>query len=417
MLASIFSVLKANNRYTESWAIPLEDAVAGVAAVGTITLGGLPTAAGVLNCYIAGQRVRVPVASAATLASIATALAAAINADTSLPVTAVAVGAVVTLTARNKGECGNTIDIRINYYQGEVLPTGLTTVIVAMSGGAGSPDLSAAIAVMGDEWYQAIINPYTDAANMSALEAELSDRFTGTRQIDGIAYSAYRGTHGATGTFGNGRNCPHVTSMGTGLSPMPPYLWAAAYCGQAAAALSIDPARPLQTLVLAGILPPSESARWTQEERNLLLFDGIATHYVDAGGLVRIEREVSMYQTNALGVEDPSYLDITTQATISYLRYSVRARFTQKFPRHKLADDGTHYGPGQAIVTPSVLRAELIALAREWEQAGLVENLEQYKQDLIVQRNANDRNRVDVLAPPDLVNQLRILAAQVQFIL
>ena len=34
---------------------------------------------------------------------------------------------------------------------------------------------------------------------------------------------------------------------------------------------------------------------------------------------------------------------------------------------------------------------------------------------LVVERNATDPNRVDVLLPPDFVNQLRIFAALVQF--
>lgn len=416
-LAGMFAVLKGNNRYTESWAIPLEDDAAGVAATGTITFSGLPTASGIIYCYIAGTRVRISVAAGDTPAAIATALAAEINADTSLPVTATAAEGVVTLTSRNLGEWCNDIDIRINYYQGETLPSGLTAAVVLMASGAGNPDITNAIAAMGDEWYQAIVMPYTDAANMTLLETELSDRFGGTRQIDGIAYCAYRGTHSTTGTYGDGRNSPHVTCMGTGDSPMPAYLWASAYAGQAAAALGTDPARPLQTLVMSGILPPVEADRWTMEERNLLLYDGIATTMVDSGGQVRIEREVSMYQTNAFGVDDPSYLDITTQATLSYLRYSVRARITNKYPRHKLADDGTNFGPGQAIVTPSTLRAELIALALEWERDGLVENLDQYKQELIVERNDSDRNRADLMIPPDIVNQLRIFAAKVQFIL
>lgn len=420
MLAAMFAALKAGDRYTESWAIPQDDDGAAVAAAGSILLGGAPTAAGTLNLYIAGKRVRIAVASGAVLADVATALVAAINLDTSLPVTAAVNGVTpeqVDITARNKGEAGNDIDLRVNYYQGEALPKGLTAAITAMAAGAANPDLTAAIAAMGDEWYQAIVLPYTDAANLALLEAELASRFDGTRMIDGIAYCAFRGTHGETSTFGGTRNSPHLSCMGTGLSPTPPWLWAAAYAAQASASLQIDPARPLQTLVLATILPPAVEDRWTQQERNLLLYDGIATAYVDNGGQVRIEHEITTYQTNAFGVADPSYLDVTTPATLSYLRYSVRARITQKFPRHKLADDGTAYGPGQAIVTPKVLRAELIALAKEWETAGLVENLDQYVADLIVERDANDRNRVNVLAPPDLVNQLRIFAAQVQFIL
>lgn len=113
----------------------------------------------------------------------------------------------------------------------------------------------------------------------------------------------------------------------------------------------------------------------------------------------------------------PSYLDITTPATLGYIRYATKSRITQKYPRHKLASDGTRYSPGQAIVTPSVIRGELLALYRELEYAGIVENFDAYKADLIVERNGSDRNRVDVLAPPDIVNQFRIFAMQNMFVL
>ena len=46
---------------------------------------------------------------------------------------------------------------------------------------------------------------------------------------------------------------------------------------------------------------------------------------------------------------------------------------------------------------------------------GLVENMDLFKANLIVERNANDPNRVDILFPPDLINQLRIMAMLVEF--
>ena len=88
---------------------------------------------------------------------------------------------------------------------------------------------------------------------------------------------------------------------------------------------------------------------------------------------------------------------------------------TQKYPRHKLANDGTRFGPGQAIVTPSVIRGELIAEYAAMEYEGLVENAELFAKYLIVERNASNPNRLDVLLPPDLVNQLRIFAMLNQF--
>lgn len=418
MLARMIQMFKRSNRSVDCWAIVLDDDAAGVPAAGTITITGPATAAGVLTVYIGGDRVRAAVAAADTATDVGAALAAAINADTTLPVTAAAAAGVVTLTARHDGAYGNDIDIRINYYADDATPAGLSVVIGAMSTGAANPDVADAISAMGDEWFQGIVLPYTDASNLTAIEEELTDRWGGTRQIDGQVWTAYRGTHAASVTFGDGRNSLFVSCVPTGLTPCPPYLWAAAVAAQASLSLSIDPARPLQTLTLPGILPPPETSRWTMEERNLLLHDGMSSWYVDAGGTVRIERLVTMYQENAYGVPDPSYLDVTTPATLSYLRYSLRARITQKFPRHKLADDGNDYGAGQAIVTPKTIRDEIVALAAgEWAPSGLVENMDQFKADLLVQRNASDKNRVDVLCPPDLVNQFRVFAAQIQFIL
>jgi phage tail sheath gpL-like len=417
MLARMIEIYKSQNRYIDTWAIALADDSAGVAAHGTVTFSGAATAAGTLALYIGGDRVRVAVTSAMTPAQAATALAAAVNADGTLPVTAEAADAVVTLTARHKGLFSNDIDVRLNYYSEDATPAGLSVAIVAMSSGDANPDVADAITAMGDQWFQGVVMPYTDADNMSALETELLDRWGGTRQIGGVAYCAYRATHANSVSYGNGRNSPLVCCLACGQTPQPPYLWASAVAGQASLSLSIDPARPMQTLALTGILPPPETSRWTTEELNLLLWDGMSTWYVDAGGVVRIQRLITMYQENAYGVADPSYLNLTTPATLEYLRYSMRARITQKFPRHKLADDGIDYGPGQAIVTPKVLRAELIALAEEWASAGLIENLDRFRTDLVVERNATDRDRVDVLCPPDLVNQFRIFAAQVQFIL
>jgi phage tail sheath gpL-like len=340
-------------------------------------------------------------------------VAAALNADTTLPVTAAAAAGVVTLTARHKGEAGNAIDVRVNYQVGERTPKGLAVAIAAMSGGTANPDVQAAITAIGDEQYHTVVTAYTDAANLGKIEALLAQRFGPMVQKEGHAFAAASGTHGELSTLGDSRNSPHLTIVGAGKSPTPPYVWAAV--AGAVDAYEPDPARPRQTLVLPGLLPPAIPDRYTRDERNLHLHDGVSTVIVDAGGQVLIERLITTYKTNAFGVGDISYLDIETMRTIAYLRYSVRARIALKFPRHKLASDGTRFGAGQAIVTPNVIRAELVALFAQWEEAGLAEGMEQFKRDLIVERNGADPNRIDAVIPPDVVNQFRVFAAQVQF--
>lgn len=419
MLAHMLRALRKANRFTETWAVALDDLGAGVQAAGAIDFGGVLTGGGTINLYIGGRRLRVGAASTDTPAAIATAVAAAITAATDLPVTAAVDGvdtAKVNVTARHKGEAGNGIDLRVNYYEGEQLPPGLTVDITAMAGGSGNPDLEAALDLMGDTWYTDLVIPYTDAASLTAVETALRENFGPLRMRDGHAWAAASGTHAQLGTLGDSRNSPHLTVWGLKGCPTPPWERAAALAGVAAYHLSIDPARPLQTLVVPGVMAPAVADRFTFEERNLLLLDGIATTRVDDGGQVVIERTVTTYKTNAFGAADPSYLDVETLKTLAFLRYDLRTFASVRYPRHKLAGDETEVQPGQAIVRPKDLRVQIIARAGLWEQQGLVESLAQFKQDILVTRDPNDVNRVNARIPPDLVNGLRVFAAQLQFL-
>lgn len=417
-LAHMLEAFKKGNSFIEVHAIAQEDDGAGVKAAGAITFGGPATAAGTLNIYLGGRRIRVAVAAADTDEEIATAVAAAITADSDVAVTAAVDGVdgeKVVITARNAGECGNDIDIRVGYYDDERLPSGVTATVTAMTGGSGNPDVTDVLTAIGDEWYTGFVMAYTDTANILAMEDSLETRYGPLKMIDAHMYLSMADTHAGLITAGASRNCPHATIIGSKGSPTPPYEWAATLGAVCAYSLQIDPARPVQTLELPGILAPKITDRFTLDERNLLLYSGISTFKVDADGTVRIERVVTTYQTNPAGADDPSYLDIETMHTLAYLRYDVRTFIALRFPRYKLADNGTDFGRGNAVVTPEVIADALIARFRLWEEIGLVEGFEQFKRDLIVERNISDPNRVDAIIPPDVINQFRVFAAKVEF--
>jgi phage tail sheath gpL-like len=414
-LARMVRALKKVNDRTEAWAIAVNEDAAGTAATKTITISGPATGSGTLALMVAGSRVPVGVSNGDTAAAIATAVSAAVNAQPDLPVTAGVVADVVTLTARHKGAFGNDIDVRVNYYQGEVLPSGVGCAIAAGIVGTSNADIAPALAAISDTAYQTVILPYADLATLATIEAELSSRAGPLRMIEGMAFGAVAGSQGALATLGASRNSQFVSLIGAKNSPTPPAEWAAAYGGQIAFYGAIDPARPFQTLPLTGVMAPLQQDRFTAQERELLLKDGISTYVVDAGGNVVIERAITTYQVNAQGLDDIAWLDVNTPLTLFYLRLAVRSRITSKYPRHKLASDGTKFGAGQAIVTPKIIRAELISLFRDLEQAGLVEKLDQFAADLIVERDQTDPNRVNALIPPDLVNQFLVFAGRVEF--
>lgn len=49
------------------------------------------------------------------------------------------------------------------------------------------------------------------------------------------------------------------------------------------------------------------------------------------------------------------------------------------------------------------------------EREGIVENYDLFKKYLIVERDANTPTRINVLYPPDYINQLRVFAVLNQF--
>jgi phage tail sheath gpL-like len=101
MAANMFRVFFTLNRSQVLFITPIAEPVAGVAATGTITVTAAPTVAGTLALYVGSKKVPVGIGSADTTAQVATKIAAAINADTTLPVTATSSTATVTVTCKS----------------------------------------------------------------------------------------------------------------------------------------------------------------------------------------------------------------------------------------------------------------------------------------------------------------------------
>lgn len=423
MLARMVEKYRANDSFGELWCMAAADDAAGVAATGTITVVGTATAAGTVPLYIAGQRLTIGVLVGDTASVVAAAITAAITAAPDLPVTATALLGVVTPTCKWKGATGNDItlvDCFAGSAGGEALPAGITLTYsgATLSTGATNPVLTPVIAAMGDDEYDFIIHPYTDSTSLNAIEAELNDttgRWSWSRQIYGHAYTALRGTLGALVTAGGLRNGQHQTIAAIDVDcPNPAYEYAAMYGARNAVFINADCARPTQTGVLTGALVPRAGKKFLFTERQSLLTYGIATSYVTTGAL-RVERAITTYQKNAFDVPDTSYLDSEVLHLSAYVLRRLKAIITSKYSRHKLANDGTRFAAGSPIVTPKVIRGELIAEYKKLEYEGYVENTEAFAAGLIVERPLSDPNRLDVLFTPDYINQLRVFAVLNQF--
>lgn len=402
-------------------AVPEPD---GTPAIGTIDITGQVISAGVIALYIGQTRIQTVVKTGAVISDIAENMVTAINALTDLPVTADvgdSSGGSVTLTAKHPGLCGNEIPVCVNYYGsagGETLPNGINVAITAMAGGTGAPDLTDAFDALGDEDAEFIGFPFNDSASLDAAGEAMNDtsgRWAPGRKTYGHVYSGKIDTGSALQSFGTTRNDQHVTVSGfePAVQSCADEL-AAAFTARTAVFIRADPARPTQTGELTGMLAAPVGKRFSKTLQNTLLSSGIAT-CSSQGTTLSIQRAVTTYQKNSYGQADNSYLDSETMHTSAYVLRTLETCVTSKYGRVKLANDGTRYGSGQAIVTPSVIKAEMCAQYQIMEESGIVENFDTFKKYLVVERSATDSNRVNVLFPPDYVNQLRIFAVQNQF--
>lgn len=420
MIAEEVRAYRKIDRLTEISTIALDEEAAGVVAAGTFTFAGTATEAGEMVLYIAGERFAIAVADGDTAAELETSGTAFIIGQgaryTRLPITALAdaVGTGIDITCKWKGTTGNKIDLRTSYNDGEKIPAGLTVTITAMVGGATDPAMSDIVTAIGEVQFDTIITPYSDATSLTALQAHLVVMWGGTVQKEGHLFAADTDTVGNLTTLGNSRNDEFVTIMGGGVSPTPPWIWAAATAAADVVVTKIDPFLPRVGRQLIGVLPPAQTDLFTWAQRDTLLTDGIST-FTEEGGKVLVDRLITTYQTKS-AVPDTTYLKIQTLRGLALLRFEWRARVLLKYQGYKLAQDGTNFAPGQKVVTPSTIKAEAHVQFRNWETRGFVEDFDQFKDELIVEINDADKDRIDLRMGPNLINQFNVLAGQMQFI-
>lgn len=423
VLAGMIDAYRDNDPSGEMWVLPLVDDGAAIAATGAMTFSGTTTALGTIPLYVAGRSAPVIIASGQTAAQVATTVAAAINAASGLPVTSAVDGTTaskVNLTARNAGECGNDIDLRIAYKgaaAGEAMPAGLTVAFTVMSGGITNPVLTTALTNLLDTSFDFIVCSLTDATSLAAIAALLNDatgRWSWSTQVYGHCWIAKRGTAGANASFATGLNNQHFSNIAFADSPSPAWKWAAAFAGAAAVSLRADPGVPLQFLTVAGILPPPLASRFSLAVRNnTLLYGGCSTWTVDPSGNVVMENIITTYVTNPQGQADDSYLEVETMFLVAYILRRLHDVIMANYSRRKLAQDGTRLLPGSNVITPAIVRAAIIAEYRAMEGEGFVQQSEAFAAGLVVEYTSP--RRLNVLLPAVLIDQLRVFAVLLQF--
>ena len=376
--------------YADLSLITVADNEAGVAATGSITITGTADTQGVLRVNIGNaDTLTVGIAANATAATVAAAVKAAIDAETSLPVTATASEGVVTLTAKNKGTHGNYIRIRTGN-----TAEGITVAVKAMSGGDADADIGPALNAVIAEGHNLIAVGCTDEANLLKLRTHLETVGAPEEKRWALGIYGQTGALAQTTTQAGRLNSGYLYAAWYRKTPSLPCELAAAFA--AVVASEEDPARPLNTLKLNGIGVCDSADKTMRTEQENALYNGVTPIETSPDGTsAQIVRAISTYTKTANGTADESLLDMTTVRTLIYVSGACADRIALRFPRDKMTER-----------TIARVRSELIDVLMKCEELEIVEDVENNLANLIVERDAQNTGMLNCRVPSDVVNGL-----------
>lgn len=398
-LALMAEAAYAANRYVALHAVMQDEAASGAVAAsltGAVTSG---SAAGVLTLWIGNKKVTVAVTATDTAQIIANAVAAAVNAQEDYPVRASVSDDDLTLTCKWAGASGNEIAVEYSVTNSCAAIAFATANLVS---GATDPTITEALTVVEPGNYDILVSGYVGAG--ADLATHLDTVSGPIEQRPAIGIIGYVGAAASGIAAAAAINSGRVSIPLLKASKSPAWQIAAAYAS--VLAFEEDPARPLNTVALTGIAAPSVANGLTRTEQETLLYGGVTPLEAGNDAIVRIVRAISTYTTNAEGSDDPALLDITTIRTLDYVREAVRARISARFAQAKLNTRTTER-----------VRAEIYDVLRLLENEEIVENVDALFDDLVVERDEADPNRVNAQIPADVVNGLHVFAGRIDLIL
>lgn len=425
MVERMYDVAFKNSPYVEVWGLATPPAGGGIKAVRRLEVTSVPTFNGIMTFYVGAQEVQTIVYTTDTTTTIAARIRTVINRRKTLSMTALAVGSdpdIIELQCKWVGESGNNISVERSVWGSDNTLANTILTVGSFTAGVGNSDLAAGLASLGDEPFDIIAVGFegVDAqlAQLAGFMNPSSGRWNPLRQIFGhFICTRQEASYSDLVTFADARNDAHSSVIGVLNSPTPPWVWAAGFGAVMALHWDAPPqvSRPLQTLPVVGVEPPRSPLYWfTNDERNGLLDAGVATYTVDRDRTVRIERIRTLYKTNVYGDPDASLSDAITLFQAMFFCRSMKTIVDSRFPRHGLTDDDTNI---EGFTSPGRISDALIHNYIFLAKTGLVENVKAFVNNLVVERNAFDANRVDCLMKPDMVNQFRVFAALVEITL
>jgi phage tail sheath gpL-like len=401
------------NPYARLSVVPVADNGSGVPATSTVTFTGPATADGTCSLSIGTDTVSIVISDDDTATEIAAAMMAAVNANTNLPVTANNnSSAILTLTAKNDGSCGNLLG-RYSATDTGWLPevdldcAGVTAAVTKFVNGATDSSLTNAFAAVLPYRYHQIAFPFIDAVNVGLL-GDYLDLVSDYRNMRGA-----RGYIFMTGALASATTIAEENNKRLHLGYIRKcarfsFENAAAYAAMQNAESNL--ALPLNNAELVGCDAPAIEDRFTDPtEVEALLNAGVTPFVVGAGEAVQCVRAITTYTEDATGNASSRWLDSSKIGIADYVRDAIKARHQNDYANAVIKDEHGEDDP-DFLVTPDDINSTNIDVMKRIEKLGYVENVDANIDLFSVERDESDDTRVVSTIPMNPVDPVMVLA-------
>jgi phage tail sheath gpL-like len=362
------------NQAVDIYALPREDAVAGVAAEYTLTITGTATADGRVDLYMGEGAYNT--STLVHEGDTPTVIAAAIVDDIlpSFPFDAVAALGVITFTAKNAGTVGNCLFVQPNWHERmDYAPAGVTLDFVSTVPGTGNPAPLNYLDILGECCYCCITMAYDDPEWQDGMIAYIADAWSCDKpQCFGHGYTYNSGTLGqilATDT-----NSAEVSRLAQCCNdPVLGYLKAAAYSATSCCSTVDNPELSIQGPTygtLDCLLQPEACTQcFTFDEQEQLRDSGFVVTVPLAGGTgamtnPMVTNDITNNRYDAEGRENATFQDVNSRRLAAETADEM-AKELQKYNGLGLFTKNTNIRAGVLGTNPRLMLGGIRAWAKE----------------------------------------------------
>lgn len=286
---------------------PLEDDGSADPSEGTITPSGAATGSASFRVYINNEpSAQFAVADGDSVATICASITAAITAALDMPMTAVNGTTEVDLTSKWAGASAN--DLYVEVVATSEDNSGVTFAVVQPSGGLINPDISPALAQIGNVWETMILNclEVADTTTLNLYQTEGEGRWGALVRKPFVVFTGNTETTVANATaVSDARKTDRINAqlVAPGSNDLPCVV-AARQLARIAVVANNNPPRDYGSLEATGLTPGLDGVQWTYPDRDSAVKKGSSTTEVK-DGVVNISDTVTFYHPN--GDPIPAY--------------------------------------------------------------------------------------------------------------